>query len=274
MSLQKDAIIRLLSDDDPPTVNLVKEQLAMNGEENIDDLKNLLGSDDENVRRHVGDVLAEIDRNVAEEELSLLCPLFHEDGDIEQASWLLARVMIPGVDVRVCQKKLAQFGKDLANMLSVTMHSHERIHVIAEYLGDLHGFRGNMDSYYTPDNSLLPRVLDTKLGIPISLTLLYMLVGARAKMPIEGVNMPGHFLARHDDILFDPFEKGRIITLAECTEILARQNLSFNPEHLEVSSARIMFRRMLTNLLYVYQNNGDEPKSLKLAEWINGLGRS
>lgn len=273
MFLQKDAIIRLLSDDDLPTVNLVKEQLASTGEEGIDDLKNLLGTGDENVRRHVTDVLAEIDRKQAAEELSLLSPLFHEDGDIEHASWLVARAMLPGIDVAAYRKKLDQLGEDLGHMLSVTMHAKERIHAIAEYLGDLHGFRGNPDSYYAPANSLLPRVMDTQLGIPISLTLLYMLVGARAGMHIEGINMPGHFLARHDDILFDPFEKGRIITLAECTEILSRQNLKFDPGHLEVASARIMFRRMLTNLLYIFQNNGDEPKSLKLAEWINGLGR-
>lgn len=274
MLLQKDAIIRLLSDDDPPTVSLVKEQLASRGEEAVEDLQTLLGASDENVRRHVSEVLAEIDSNQAAAELSLLCPLFKEEGDIEHANWLLARAILPGIDITGYQRQLAHFAEDLKHLLSVTLHPKERIRVIADYLGDMHGFRGNADDYYNPDNSLLPRVMDSRMGIPVSLTLLYIIVGARAEMQIEGVNLPGHFLARHDDILFDPFEGGRIMTLSECTKILARQNLTFSPEHLELASARIMFRRMLTNLLYIFQNNGDEPKSLKLAEWINGLGRS
>ena len=92
-------------------------------------------------------------------------------------------------------------------------------------------------------------------------------------MLIEGVNLPGHFLARHDGILFDPFENGRILTFADCSRILARQNLSFDPAHLEVASPRIMFRRLLTNLLYIFQNEGDEPKAELLARWINALDR-
>lgn len=274
MFSQENAIVRLLSDDDPNTVNLVKEQLASKGEEAVGDLKTLLGVGNENVRRHVREVLAEIDANQAIDEISILCPFFYEDASIEHASWLLARALLPGTDVERYRRILDQYGHELALLLDGTVTPDERIIVLADYLGKRHEFRGNTDDYYDAGNSLLPRIIDSRLGIPISLTLLYMLVGARAGMKIEGVNLPGHFLARHGDILFDPFERGRIVKLADCNEILARQNLTFSPEHLEVATPRIMFRRMLGNLLTIFQNDGEAAKAEHLAKWIHLLERA
>lgn len=271
---QKEAIERLLSDDDPFTVDLVKEQLVSKGEESLPELQQMLSAaTNDNVRRHVTEVLGEIDSRQAADELSLLCPLFPDYGNIEHASWLLARVFLPGISVERYLHILDQYARELAPLLKNAPQPAERIAVIAAYLGKRHGFRGNSDNYYLPDNSLLPRVIDSKRGIPISLTLLYMVVGGRSGISIDGVNLPGHFLARHDGILFDPFEGGRIVTLADCTAILSRQNLAFDPSHLEVATPRVMFRRMLTNLLYIFQNNEDEARAEQLAGWINALDR-
>ena len=271
---QKEAIVKLLSEDDPSTVNLVKEELISQGAEASGELQKLLDEKNQNVRRHVTQILAEIDSRDATSELSILCPLFHEDGDIEHASWLLARAMLPGIPVRKYQRIIDDFGSELAPLLDEAIHVNERIGIIAAYLGIKQGFRANTGDYYNPGNTYLPSLVESRLGIPISLVLLYMLVGARAGMAIEGVNLPGHFLARHGGILFDPYQNGRIITLGDCNAILARQNLVFSPEHVEVASPRAMFRRMLTNLLYIFQNEGEEIKAQRMAEWIHGLDRS
>lgn len=144
---------------------------------------------------------------------------------------------------------------------------------LAEYLGGRLGFRGNTDDYYNADNSLLPAVMTSRLGIPISLTLVYMLVGWRCGMTVEGINFPGHFLARHEGVLFDPFERGRIIGIPECLEILARQKLEMQPNHLEAADAVAMLRRMLANLLYVSQNDGDTEQAALISGWIRDLHR-
>ena len=270
---QKEAIVKLLSDDDPLTVNLVKEELINQGSEASGELHKLLAEENRNVRRHVTQILAEIDSREACTELSILCPFFQEDGDIESANWLLARAMLPGIPVPRYRRTIDAFGGELKKLLDGSMTAKERIAVISAYLGVKKGFRGNSCDYYNPDNSFLPCLIESRLGIPISLTLLYMLAGARAGMAIEGVNLPGHFLARHGGILFDPYENGRIVTLGDCNEILSRQNLAFSPEHIEVASSRAMFLRILTNLLYIFQNEGEEMKAQRLAEWIHGLGR-
>lgn len=269
---QKNAIVKLLQDDDPFTVHLVKQQLAEKGEEAIPSLEDLLSVDDETVTRHVRDVLGQIDSQAAIAELTRRCPVFPDHGDIEGASWLLARAFIPGVDIRGYVQQLDEWAVEIGNLRSI--HSAERrVHILARFLGEELGFCGNSENYYDADNSLLPRVMDTRMGIPISLTLLYMLIGNRCGMLVEGINFPGHFLARHDGVLFDPFQRARIIGVAECEQILARQKLELRASHLEAANSVAMLRRILANLLYVYQSEGEAEQAARITGWIHGLER-
>lgn len=270
---QKDAIVRLLQDDDPLTVSLVKQQLVDKGLDAIPGLEDLLSIDDEAVTRHVKDVLGEIDSRNAMEELSALCPKFPNTGDIESANWLLARAFLPGVDVKAYQKQLDQWGRRMKNMIGGLRRPEERVRMIANFLGDQLGFRGNLEDYYNIDNSLLPKVIDSRRGIPISLSLVYMIMGRRGGVEIEGVNFPGHFFVRYERVIFDPFERGRIMSIADCEQILARQKLTLERTYLDSAPPRIMFRRMLANTLYVFQNAGDEARAAKIAGWIRALER-
>ena len=269
---QRDAIVKLLRDDDPCTVSLVKQQLADKGTEAIPNLEDLLTVDDETVTSHVRDVLGQIDARAAVEKMTRLCPVFPEHGDIESANWLLSRALLPGVDVQSYMSQLDEWAVEIGNLRSV-YSAGRRVQILGQYIGAQLGFRGNSNDYYNADNSLLPRVIDTRLGIPISLTLLYMLVGNRCGVLVEGINFPGHFLARHDGVLFDPFQRGRIIGIPECRQILARQKLELQPAHLEAASALAMLRRILANLLYVYQNDGEPEEAALITSWIHSLER-
>jgi len=100
-----------------------------------------------------------------------------------------------------------------------------------------------------------------------------MLVGHHAGAPVEGVNLPGHFLARHGDILFDPFHHGRILTRRDCEEILRRQNQRLEDWHLAAASPRQMLARILANLLYVYHRKGDSAQYARLKHWSHLLVR-
>jgi regulator of sirC expression with transglutaminase-like and TPR domain len=132
-----------------------------------------------------------------------------------------------------------------------------------EYLFDELGFAGNRDDYYNPCNSYLPAVLQTKRGLPITLSLVYKLVATRIGLRVHGIGLPGHFMVavEADDvsapavILIDPFSGGRVMHV---DEIHARLSDSFGQE-LELTQD--MFRpvtnlhwltRMLQNLLHVF----------------------
>jgi len=273
MFTQKEAIVRLLKDNDPETVNLVKEQLAEAGVEAVEELESMLTLDDESVTFHIREVLAEIDVNEALDELTLLCPMFPEFGELEYANWLIARAYIPGIDLKIYQDQIQEWGSEIAPIIESVTGPIERVKTLGAFMSEELGFGGNTEDYYNSDNMILPRMMETKLGIPISLTTLFMMVGKRAGMHIEGVNFPGNFLARHEGIIFDPFERGRILSKTDCEEILFRQNLPPSDDHFVIATPRMMFRRILANLLYVAKNEANEQDAAVLASWIRGLDR-
>ena len=273
MFAQKEAIVKLLRDDDPHTVDLVKDQLTLQGSAAIPSLQDLLTMYDERVTEHVKDVMGRIDSEEAAQELGRMCEHFAEYEDLDGFCWLLARAMIPGSQAQEWRKLLDDWAAQIAQFRTPGDTAEDRVRILAQFLGEQLGFVGNTDDYYNPDNTLLPRVLASRLGIPITLTLVYMLVGERCGLRVEGINFPGHFLARHDGVLFDPFERGRIIGIPECKEILARQKLELQPSHLETATPIAIARRILANLLYVYQADEEVEAASRVTAWLHALDR-
>ena len=270
---QHEAIVRLLRDNDPDTVSLIKNQLVDGGPDLIDDLRDLAAVDDATVSGHAHDILAEIESRAALDEFTLLCHLFPDDGDIESACWLLARIFLPGVETEHYQRKLEIWGRQLKRLTDAAISTRERVAILTNYLANDLGFRGNSEQYYDVHNSLLPSLIDSKLGIPISLAVLYITVAARADIKIEGINLPGHFIVRHGDIFFDPFHRGKILMPSDCESILRKQKLTFQPSYLEPATSRMILIRVLANLLYIFQDNGDETQHERISNWLKALER-
>ena len=271
MFAQKEALIRLLHENDPETVRLVKEQLTAAGEEKIPELQELMQVDDRCVSEHAREVLAAISGRSAEEEFSLLCHFFGDGIDIEQACWSLARAMEPGVCTLSFEHKLNVWGRKFLVNLSGAVSNRERVLRLSAFLSGELDFRGNAENYYCEKNSLLPRVIETRSGIPLTLTLIYMMVGSRAAMKIDGVNLPGHFIARHGEVYFDPFHRGRILSRADVESILFRQGLELRDCHLQPCPPRLILLRMLANLLHVYDVQGQCQKHKQVLGWMQAL---
>jgi regulator of sirC expression with transglutaminase-like and TPR domain len=104
------------------------------------------------------------------------------------------------------------------NPQAIVAHLHD-------ILFDEEGFRGNTEDYYSPLNSYLPVVLETKSGLPITLSLIYKSVADRIGLRVEGVNAPGHFLVRvyagRDVMLIDPFHGGQSLSPLEALSRIA-----------------------------------------------------
>jgi regulator of sirC expression with transglutaminase-like and TPR domain len=273
MFAQREAILRLLEDEDEHTVSLVKSQLATHGSRAIPDLVDLLAANNETVSRHVHEVLAQIDSNEALVEFTEFCRDFPDHGDtdaLEYAVFLLARAISPGIQVEFARRQLDAWAVALKERLKHTVSAETRVAVLAEFIGRDLGFHGDSEHYYRVENSLLPEVIESRVGIPISLALVYILVAARAGISVQGVSFPGHFLAKHEGVLFDPFEHGRLISITDCEAILMRQNLPLNPGLFATASARIILRRILANLMYLYQAD-DKKMANILSGWIFDL---
>lgn len=131
-------------------------------------------------------------------------------------------------------------------------------HLHAYLFEDL-GFAGNADDYYNPQNSSLPAVLETKRGLPITLSLVYKTVAERLGLRAWGVGLPGHFLAGVEvggmAVLVDPFNGGRVLTADEARDRLRETfgpDVEWSEELLRPASNRHWLTRILQNLLNVY----------------------
>lgn len=133
------------------------------------------------------------------------------------------------------------------------------------------GFAGDRDDYHDPQNSLLHRVLDRRVGIPVSLAVVVLEVGRRAGVALEGVGMPGHFLVRDlaTGALLDPFHGGRRLDDAAAEELFRRTTgagaeVAFGPRLLPAVGTHQILDRMLANLAGAYRNQGAAGE----VEWV------
>lgn len=138
-------------------------------------------------------------------------------------------------------------------------HKQALVAHLHDYLFDELGFAGNRDDYYNPVNSYLPAVLETKRGLPITLSLVYKLVAERLGLRVHGVGLPGHFVvavqADGEPMLIDPFNGGRELSAAEAHEKVKEihgPDAEWSAEWLRPVSNRHWLTRMLQNLLNVY----------------------
>ncbi len=124
------------------------------------------------------------------------------------------------------------------------------------------GFTGNADDYYDPENSFVDSVLDRRVGIPITLSIIAIEVGRRVGVEMVGVGMPGHFLLRgadDPDLFFDTFDEGRELRTAEVEALFRRVHGStqaFDERLLAVTPTIEIVRRVLANLMAIYVDNG------------------
>ena len=265
------ALAKLLSDDDPDTIRLVKEQLTAIGEDNPSTLQELANADDARLSYHARDVLTQIDGCRAEDDFHLLCLLAGDSFDIEEAVWALSKVIDPSVCVLPFRDQINDWGSEFLERVACVSDNAERVQLLSEFLGEELEFRGNSVQYYCEENSHLPYILESRMGIPITLTLVYQMVGARAAMKIEGINLPGHFIARHGDVFFDPFHGGRILSRADIEQILARQDMELKDSHLQSANSRQFLLRILANLLYVYDLSDEKEKRARIKSWMQVL---
>lgn len=146
---------------------------------------------------------------------------------------------------------------------------------VSRVLFDEEHFRGNATDYYDARNSFLNDVLDRRVGIPLTLSIVYLEVGWRLGLPLEGVNFPGHFLVRYDGValrlLADPYQEGAIRFEDEAQSLLdqvAGGSLALQPAHLKTAGRRDILVRLLANLKGVYLNQRDDPRALAAIERI------
>ena len=195
--------------------------------------------------------------------------------DIVDAALLIARMAYPRLDETYYPAYLSELAKRLQSRLHKTDRPVVMIEKLNRVLFEEEGFRGNRQNYFDPDNSFINRVVDRKLGIPITLSLIYTEVGKKAGMNLSGISLPVHFIAAlsHESgrILIDPFNRGAILSEEEC-RIMVKGRLGresdFDTRQLNTASPREILIRMLRNLKAIYQQTHHDMEAFQMLHWI------
>ena len=200
-----------------------------------------------------------------------------EQIDLARAAFLLSASENSALAVEGQMGLLDSLASAAATRLGAERDPLTSVNTLSEFLFDELGFRGNDEDYYDPRNSYLDEVLKRRLGIPITLSLVYIETGARLGIPLIGVGMPAHFLVRHndvDDLIIDPFQYGILLSEEECAERLRQslgESVSWNPRYLEPVGNRDYIARMVRNLKGSYLRLRDYPRALRMFEWLLSL---
>ena len=201
-----------------------------------------------------------------------------EQFDLVRASLLLAQDAYPGVDIPACTEKVEEMARVVAGRVSPDAFPMQKLQALNQHLFVDLGFSGNVDNYYDPRNSYLNQVLERRVGIPITLSVLYLEVARRVGLNLKGVSFPGHFMvklnAERGLLVLDPFSRGDAQSESELRKLLSRvmpesdaRRASLAP-FLESATPRQIVARMLRNLKGIYSQAGQHEQALAVMHRI------
>jgi len=196
--------------------------------------------------------------------------------DLARACLLIAQDAYPGLDVERYVGEIERMAMRLRGRLPQNRGAEDRVVALNQFLYEDLGYWGNTDDYYDPRNSYLNEVIERKTGIPITMSILYMELGRRIGLPLEGVSFPGHFLVRlrlrGGMLVLDPFSGGapqsedelrsrvkRVIPDGVADDLPASE-LPLD-QFLEPATNRQILSRVLRNLKGIYRES-DKPERM------------
>lgn len=205
------------------------------------------------------------------EELLRLLSGQDEAVDLDRAALQLATAHYPDLEIEPFVQILDSYARELSARLGRRAGGSEYVAAANQYLFGELGFAGNKQDYYNPENSCLNRVITTRLGIPITLAVMYMEIGRRLERPVYGIGLPGHFLVQYNDgrfsVFIDPFHSGSILSSSECFRLAGEASgaaVRPDPQLLEPVSKRQIVIRMLNNLRGIYLSSRAYGKALQV----------
>jgi regulator of sirC expression with transglutaminase-like and TPR domain len=208
---------------------------------------------------------------------------------LAQAALVIARIEYPRLDPAPYVARLDSMGdvarRRIAAQAANTGDDTPRasIATLNSYLFGEEGFVGNREKYEDPRNSCLNEVIERRTGIPITLSLVYMEVAARAGLHIDGINFPGHFLVRCPDeesshgLIIDPFHGGAVLSEYDCRQLLQHHvgsEVAFDRALLVPATRPQIIVRMLLNLKRIYVHMRSFPQAREVTEMLLAVSPS
>ncbi|MBM3264899.1 MAG: transglutaminase family protein [candidate division Zixibacteria bacterium] len=253
------ALIRLLSDDDPAVHVKVDARLISMGEVAAPALWKAFTESIGKERDRIAGILSRVSADAGKELTWQEWRRLNEKNvisDLERGVALIARSHYEQLDWTPYGEQLDRMADELAVRLGGVTDSTGIVQTMTEYLFQEERFHGSAMEDYEPDDGYINRVLDRRRGLPISLSAICLLVGRRLAIPLYGIGLPGHFImmyrAGDAEILFDPYHSGLTVSREKCEELLIQRQYARTEDFFVPYSNRMILARMLGNLHNFY----------------------
>lgn len=194
---------------------------------------------------------------------------------LARGALLIAKEEYPDLDIDQYLNRLDDLAREAEPAVKAAADTVERVQSLSDFLFAQKGFDGNRDQFGDPRNSFLNDVMERKLGIPITLSVLYIEIGRQLGLNLFGISFPAHFLVKAVDergeIVIDPFNGGAILSLDEIRARVVQiygQSVDLNPAMLKAAGARDILTRMLRNLKNLYASASDWHRALGAVDRI------
>ncbi len=269
------ALIRLLSDEDDRIVRTISGKLITIGPPAMPLLQEA-ELEQPDMADRIASVLEEIRWGKIEDELVGLSALPDKSMSLESGSFLIARHAYPALNVECYRGRLDTMAQEVRARIGCRASGEETVNALNRYVFAEQGFKGNTKNYYEVENSYLNCVMDRRVGIPISLSVVYLLIGYRLGLPLFGIGMPGHFLVKYESdrykIFIDCFNGGALLTEKNCARFLTEAGYGFDDRYLQPIPVRAILSRMVKNLLAIYSKMNEPIRTSRLTKFMAILG--
>lgn len=280
------ALIKLLDDPDDKIFEQISEEILNLGSAAIPFLENAWeNSFNAILQRRIEQLLHQI-------QFQLIVKGIQEWGKSEEQSLLegailVAKYQYADLDEGFIRDFIDQLTQDIWIELNGNLTALEKAEVFRKMFFEIYGFSGNKKHFHSPQNAFIQLVLESRKGSPISLSLLYIEIARRLKIPIYGVNLPEHFILaytslpvefydeiKQEDILFyiNPFNKGTIFQASDITSFLKQLKIEEKEKFFLPCSNKTILQRLLKNLAFAYHKAGLKEKEEEIKHLIIVLG--
>ena len=273
------ALINLLDDPNPEIFSQVRRELLELGHEAIEQLENFWEHNnyEPEFRKRIENLIHDIQFSALKRELSLWAK---NPVSLLEGALLINRFRYPETDKEEIELIIGEISKKIWLELNEQLTALETVKLFNKIFYQTVGFKGDRKHFHSPNNSYLKDVLVNKRGNPLSLSIVYIILSNRLKLPICGVNLPSHFVLAYtktinhihtenkDDVLFyiNPFSKGSLLHKTDIDDFLKQLKVEPQPYFYIPCNNLEMIKRMLVNLIYSYSRQGEQEKVSELQE--------
>jgi regulator of sirC expression with transglutaminase-like and TPR domain len=265
------ALVSLLDDRDEQIVTQVVDKIRSLGKEAIPYLEQEWESNfNPLVQRRIEELIHDLQYELLKFRIEEWYA--SKDQDLLTGLWMVATYQYPDLEIEKLKQELEQIYYEAWLEFKTDLYPFDQVKVLNGVMFNKIKFGANTKNFHSPGNSMINIVLETRKGNPITLSIIYMMVAQKLKMPVYGVNLPNLFIVTYKDeknqFYINAFNKGLIFSKQDIENYIHELRLTPQDSFFEPCSNLEIIRRVFRNLIMSFDKMGEHEKAEEVKELL------